>query len=42
MNQAKNQAVNLRVLNTVAVKAMTAAMNNKDKITKSLEIVGFM
>ena len=34
MNQAKNQAVNLRVLNTVAVKAMTAAMNNKDKITK--------
>ena len=34
MNQAKNQTVNLRVLNTVAVKAMTAAMNNKDKITK--------
>jgi hypothetical protein len=26
--------VNLRVLNTVAVKAMTAVMNNKDKITK--------
>ena len=36
MNQAKNQAVNLRVLNTVAVKAMTAAMNNKDKITKKV------
>ena len=34
MNKAKNQVVNLRVLNTVAVKAMTAAMNNKDKITK--------
>jgi len=34
MNQAKNQTVNLRVLNTVAVKAMTAVMNNKDKITK--------
>ena len=34
MNQAKNQAVNLRVLNTVAGKAMTAEMNNKDKITK--------
>ena len=36
MNRRKNQAVNLRVLNTVAVKAMTAAMNNKDKITKKV------